>query len=262
MKSVKNVQPHADQKKQRELQKNNASARQQRQPRLPKVPRRKHPLHHQLIRPMRSHRQKCPAQHASPERIALCQIQCEVKHLKFTCSRSDLVDLRPSPRNMRPQGIDCYKRTADIDRHLHHIGPDHRSHSALKRIQQRQRRNNPDRQHIPRTDRDAHHDTHRKHPHSFRSRTRQQKQSRSDLMQRMTEALIDQLIRGQHLALKVFGQKNQSHHNPAQHIADHDLQKSEISRKRHARDADDGQRTGLRGDNRQRNRPPRNRLVR
>src|SRR5271154_4591074 len=80
-------------------------------------------------------------------------------------------------------------------------------------------------------------------------------------MQRVTEALIDQLIRRQHPALKIFRQKDQSHHHSPQHVSNHDLQKSKVSRKRNSRNADDRQRARLSRDDRERDRPPRNRLV-
>src|SRR5260370_4276211 len=139
--------------------------------------------------------------------------------------------------------------------------PEKRSQPGIKGIEERERRKNGGRQDVSGNDRDTHHNAYRKHSHSLRSSTRQQKQSRCHLMQGTAEALIDQLIRGQHLALKILRQEDQRHHNPSQHVADDDLQKSEVSRERHARNANNRQRTGLRRDDRQRNRPPRNRLV-
>jgi hypothetical protein len=80
-------------------------------------------------------------------------------------------------------------------------------------------------------------------------------------VQRAAETLIDQLIGSQHLALKVLRQKDQRHHDAAYHVANHDLQKSEVPCERHPRNAHNGERAGLSRDDRQRNRPPRNRLV-
>src|SRR5260370_26577747 len=106
MKPIKNIKPHANEKKKRELQKDHAPTRKQRQPRLAKIPCRQHSLHHQLIRAMRGHRQKRSPQNPGPKRIALRQVQRKVEQLKLSRSSSDLMDLRPSSRNMRASRID------------------------------------------------------------------------------------------------------------------------------------------------------------
>src|SRR4030088_1392583 len=109
MKPIKNIKPRANEEKKRELQKDHASTREQRQPRLTKIPRRQHPLHHQLVGAMRGHRQKHSPKNPRPKRIALRQVEREVEQVKLAGSRSDLMDLRPSSRNMRAQRIDRHK---------------------------------------------------------------------------------------------------------------------------------------------------------
>ena len=261
MHPIKHKQPHPNQQEQRELHKDHHATRQQSQPRLLQILRRQHPLHHQLVRPMRSHRQKSPAQDPRPERIRRRKIHRKVQHVELARRSRYSMYLRPPTRHMLPQRPDRHHRPAHVDRHLHHVRPDHRRHPALERIQQRQRRNNPNRQHIARPNRDPHHNRHGKHPHALRRRPRQQKQPRRHLVQRPPKPPVDQLIRRQHLALKVLWQKQQRHHDAPHHVTNYDLQESKVPRERQPRSPDNRQRRSLRRNNRQRNRPPRHRLV-
>ena len=143
---------------------------------------------------MRSHRQKRSAQHPRPERIALTLNSTRSsKQLKLPRRRTHRPDCRPLPVP-HPPALTCdpkrrhrHHRPTHVDRHLHHIRPHHRRHPTFKRVQQRQRRNDRDRQHITRSDSNPHHDRHGEHPHTLRRRPRQQKQPRRHLVQRMSQ---------------------------------------------------------------------------
>src|SRR3979411_410364 len=113
MKPTQNTKTRANEEKKRELQKDTASTRKQCQPRLTKIPRRQHPLHHQLVGAMRGHRQKHSPQTPRPKRVALRQVEREVEQVKLARGRGDLMDLRPSSRNVRPQRIDRHKGSAN-----------------------------------------------------------------------------------------------------------------------------------------------------
>jgi hypothetical protein len=80
-------------------------------------------------------------------------------------------------------------------------------------------------------------------------------------VQRLAEPAINQLIGGVHLAAKVLGDEQHADDDSRQQISEYDLQKAEISIKRQAGNADDGQRAGFSGNNRQRNGPPGNVAV-
>src|SRR5581483_6679694 len=56
--------------------------------------------------------------------------------------------------------------------------------------------------------------------------------------------------------------KKQAYYDPANYVPEDDLKKRKVGIERKARNADDGQRAGFSGDNRERDRPPRNIAIR
>ena len=172
-----------------------------------------------------------------------------------------VVDRGPAAGDVRAERPDGDQRSADVDRHLHHVGPDDGGHSALEGIEQRERGDDCDRQHIPRADGDANHNRHREDAHALGRGARQQEEPRGDPVQGVAEAAVDELIGGEHLALEVFWQEEQGHHDAPEHVSDDDLQEPKVAGECQSRRADDGQRGGLGGDDGERNRPPRHRAV-
>ena len=259
---VEHPQARANQQEQRELHKDHHAARQQCQPALPQVLRRQHPLHHELVCAMARHGQERSAQHARPEGVGRGQVHGEVQHVELARGACDRVDRRPPARHMTAQRPDCGERASNVYGHLDNIGPDHSRHATLKGIQQRERGDDRNRQYVARPNRDAHHNRHGKHAHALRGRPRQQKQPRCDFIELPPKPAVDQLVGGQHLALKVPRQKQQRHYHPPAHVAEDNLQEPEVSRKRQPRRSDDCQRAGLCRHNRQPDGPPRDGLVR
>ena len=80
-------------------------------------------------------------------------------------------------------------------------------------------------------------------------------------MQSVAEALIDQLIGGQHLACEVARQEERCNDDATDHVAEDDLQEAEVSGEGDAWYGDDGERRGLSGDDRERYGPPGNGVV-
>ena len=262
MQPIEHKQPRTDQQEQRELDEDHHAAGEECQLRFAQVLRCQHPLHHQLVGPMRRHGEEGPPEDACPKGVRRGQIQREVEHVELACRARDRVNRRPATRHMLAERPDGDQGPANINGHLDDVRPDDRGHSALEGIQQRQRGDDGDGQHVSGPDGDADHDGDGEDAHTLRRRAREQEQARGDLVERASESPVDELIGRQHLALKVLRQEYRRHHDPSQHVADYDLQESEIAREGECRRADDRQRTGLRGYNRQPNRPPRHRLVR
>ncbi len=75
-------------------------------------------------------------------------------------------------------------------------------------------------------------------------------------MQHRPKSPVDQLVRGIQLTLKVARQKQYAEHDAPHHVAEYKLQESEIAAERNAGHADDGERAGLRRDDREGNGPP------
>ncbi len=169
--------------------------------------------------------------------------------------------VRPAARDVRAQRPDGDKRSADVDGHLHHVGPDDGGHSALEGVEQGERGDERDGEHVSGADGDADHDGDGKDAHTLGRGAGEQEEPCRHLVQGVAEAAVDQLIGGQHLPLKVFGQEERGHHDATEHIADDDLQEAEVAGECQPRCADDGERRCLCRHNRQRNRPPRDCLV-
>ena len=170
---------------------------------------REHSLHHQLVRAMRCHGEKCSAQNARPEGVGGGEVHGEVEHVELARRRAHRVDRRPAAGDVRAQRPDGDQRSANVDRHLHHVGPDDGGHSALEGVEQRERGDDGDREHVSRANGDAHHDGDSEDAHALGGGAGEQKEPRGDLVQRVAEAAVDQLIGGEHLALEVFGQEEQ-----------------------------------------------------
>ena len=75
------------------------------------------------------------------------------------------------------------------------------------------------------------------------------------------EARTDELIRRHQLAFEVARQKEHTDNDAAEQVAQCDLQEPEVTREGEAGDADDGEGAGLRGDDGQRDGPPRHVTV-
>src|SRR5207237_5370419 len=80
---VVNIQHHANRQKQSELKKNNKAAEDECLLAFALVPARQQSLHQQLIRAMRSHRQKCSAQKSRPKSKRHSKIKFERGQLKL-----------------------------------------------------------------------------------------------------------------------------------------------------------------------------------
>ncbi len=154
-----------------------------------------------------------------------------------------------------------HQRPAHINKGLHHIRPDHRRQSALKRIDQSQQRDDRNRSDLARAQRNRDHNRHGIHAHSLRRRPRQQKQARRHRAQLRTKPPLNQLISRIQLAAKILRQQHKTNNDAPDHVSHHQLQKSKIRIVGQAGNTNDGQRAGLRGHNRQRNCPPRNVAV-
>src|SRR6516225_8896749 len=77
-------------------------------------------------------------------------------------------------------------------------------------------------------------------------------------MQRLSEAAVDELVRGEHLAAEILRDKDQADDYAAEQVAEDQLQKTEVAVIRDARRADNGKSAGFGGNDGERNRPPGN----
>src|SRR5580704_2656420 len=168
----------------------------------------------------------------------------------------------PAAGNQPAECKNTGKCTDKIKDHLYNVGPDHGSHAALKRVHESECTDDRDGDEILCANGDAYNDRHGEDAHALRRSTQEEKKEGRQRMQVRPEALADDLICGKQFAAKVAGKKENTHDNPSQKVAENDLEKSPVAGICETRHADDGESAGLRRDDRKRNRPPGNPLVR
>ena len=155
-----------------------------------------------------------------------------------------------------------HQRSADVNRGLHHIRPDHRRQPAFESVDQRKRRDDCDGGDLARPQCDSYNDRNRVNSHSLSRSPGHQKKAGRQRTQPLAEATFNQLVCGVQVATEIMGQKNKADHYTAHNVAHYHLQKREIGIVSQTRNADDRQGAGFRRDDRKRNRPPGNVPVR
>ena len=189
--------------------------------------------------------QECPTDHARPKCVRNPKAGPEIEHLQFTCTRRHGVNRRPSARHQLQDRRQPNQRPTDIDPGLHHVSPDHSRQPTLKRIDQRQCRDDRNRRHLARPQRNRHHNRHRIHAHALRRRPCKQEQPRSQRPQPAPKPPLNQFISCIEIPTEVMRQQHKADHHPPDHISHHQLQESKVRIVGNPRHADDGQRAGL-----------------
>src|SRR5580692_4698555 len=177
---------------------------------------------------------------------------------------------QPTARNRMPEDEHCNQRASQVDGELNHIGPDDGGHAALECVDQGEDGYDADGGDVASeiahsgkegAERDPDNDGDGKDPNAFSCGARDQEQGGRERPQTVAEPALDQLIRGDQVAAKIMRNEQNSNDNAANDVADHELEESEVAFISEPRHADDGERTGFRSDDGQRNCPPRNLLV-
>jgi len=186
----------------------------------------------------------------------------KIKDIEFSRADSGGMDGRPSSGDQVQDGNKSHHRAADINRHLHHIRPNYRGHAALEGIDQRQHGDDGDRHNIVGgPNRNSYDDGNCEDAHALGGGAGQEKKSGGERAQAATEAMLHELVGGHHASGKIFWYENDADQHPRNEVSKNQLQESEVGIVGEAGDADDGQRAGLGGHNRERNRRPWNVLV-
>ena len=86
---------------------------------------------------MRGHGQERATKHASPEGIALGEVQGEVEGLELVRRAGSVEDRRPAARDVMPERDQRHHGARDVNAHLHNVGPDHSSKPTLEGVEQR-----------------------------------------------------------------------------------------------------------------------------
>ena len=145
---------------------------------------------------------------------------------------------------------------ADVDGHLHDVGPDDGGHAAFEGVEQRERGDDGDGEDVAGADGDADDDGDGEDADAFGGGSGEEEEAGGDLVQEGAEALVDELVGGEHLAGEVARQKERGDDDAAEHVADDDLQEAEVAGEGDAGDGDDGEGGGFGGDDGERDGPP------
>ena len=218
-------------------------------------------LHEELIGAVRGQGQRDPAEQPRPERIGLLRIGAEVQHLEMPGAAGGADDLAPAAGNQRQQPEEHDQRAADVHEHLHDVGPDDGRHAAAHRVDDHR---HAERDHGDR-DRDLgdHRDDQRgrEQPDAVGERSGDHEDDRGDVLDLGTEPPQQQFVRREQLAAEVRRQEQHADEHASDHVAERELKERHVAGVGAGRHADEAERAGFRGDDREADRPPRHRSA-
>jgi hypothetical protein len=144
---------------------------------------------------------------------------------------------------------------------LDDIGPDDGCHAALEGVEQSEGGDDADGEDVSGADGDAYDDADGEDAYAFGCGAGEKEEAGGDFVQAASEAPVNELVGGEHLALEVAGQKERGDYDASEHVADDDLEEAEVAGEGHAGDADDGEGAGFGRDDGERDGPPGDGLV-
>ena len=150
--------------------------------------------------------------------------------------------MRPSAGNLAKDNHEAEQRAADVEKHLHDVGPDDRAHAALERIEQCERENQQDgpglgpsghaEPLVHRREYNANHNRKCERPNALRQRSQDEEGACGQTAHAFTESPLHQLIGCEHLAAKVVRKEERRDDNASEQISEHHLQEPEIAPER------------------------------
>lgn len=254
--TIEDPETCADKKEESELHEDDDAGGEQCEARFAEVASGKHALHHELVGAVRGHGEEGSAEDASPEGVGLGEIDREAEEVELAGCRGCCVDVLPASGNVGSEGDDRDEGSGNVEDHLHNIGPDDGGHPSFEGVEQGKCGDDGDGEHVSRSDGNGHYDGDGEDADAFCGCSRNKEEACSGLMESAAEALVDELVGGEHFPLKIPGKEQRGDDDAAEHVADDDLKKAEVSGEGHAGNADDGESTGFGGDDREGDGPP------
>ncbi len=166
------------------------------------------------------------------------------------------MDVLPAAGDVSSEGDDGDDGSGDVEAHLHDVGPDDGGHAAFEGVEQSEGGDDADGEHVAGADGDGDDDGDGEDADAFSGGAGDEEEAGGGFMKRAAEAPVDELVGGEHLALKVAREKEHGDDDTSDHVADDDLQEAEVAGEGYSGDADDGERAGLGGDDGERDGPP------
>ena len=170
-------------------------------------PRRHQSLHDQLIGAVRRHGEERAADQPRPHRVRIGHREGEVEHARLSRRARARPDRRPAARHQMAEDHERRGSAAEVDPRLEQLGPHHRLHAALVRVDDREHaeQQHRDRHHVRlvrhrRTDDQRDGNGGREHAHRIGERSRHHEHDRREPARREPEARLEQRVRGDQIA--------------------------------------------------------------
>ncbi len=205
---------------------------------------------------MGGHGEEGSSEDAGPEGVGLGEVEGEVEDGEFVGGGGDGVDVLPAAGDVGAEGEDGDEGSADVDGHLDDVGPDDGGHAALEGVEEGEEGDDGDGEGVVGADGDADDDGDGEDADAFGSGSGEEEEAGGDFVEGRAEAAVDELVGGEHLAVEVFGEKEDGDDDAAEHVADDDLEEAEVSGEGYAGDGDDGEGGGFGGDDGEGDGPP------
>ncbi len=247
-------QHDADHEKQRELQEDDEAAEHEARRRFFRRASREEALDEELVGAVRRQRQRDSAEQSGPEGVDRARVEREIEDAEVL--GADARDFIPTAGDQAQQAEEDQQRAADVDEHLHDVGPDDGRRAAADGVDDHrdaEHEHRPGHRHL-RDDRD--HERRGEQANAVGERPRDEKDDRGDVLHRRAEPALQQLVGRVELAAEVRGNEEDAHQQPSGDVADGDLEKGHVSRVRAGGDADEAERAGLGRDDGEADRPP------
>ena len=213
-------------------------------------------LDHQLIGAVAGSGQETAADKARPECVGRGPGPVEIENLELAGGRNR-VQCRANPaRQFVTQNNQTDDGTEDVHAHLQDICPDDGRHPPFKGVKQCQANDHHNGCEAPGMENDSDHNGDGEDPDTFRKRTSDEENSGRYLPHIGAKPALHQFVGRKKLPGKVLGEKNSGDDDPGQEIAEDHLEEDVAAPEGQRRSSNNGESTGLGGDDRERNRPP------
>ena len=195
--------------------------------------------------------QKAAARDAGPKAVGAREEfhigrEAEIENGEFVSRAGHQRHMLPSAGNLAENDDEAGHRPGHVERHLHHVGPDHRRHAAFESVEQGEQDDDHDGSDFAGAQHNRDHQRDGKYADAFGEGPRHQEDGGGERADAFAEAPPHQFVGGEHFAAEVLRQKKHRDHDARQQVAEHDLEESKVAAERQRRRAHDGQGAGFR----------------
>src|ERR1035437_8369122 len=238
------VEQHADQQEQGELHHDHDPTRHQGGAALALVARAQKPLHHELIGAVGGGGEKTAACDAGPETVGAREEfhigrEAEIENGEFVGRARHQRHMLPATGNLSENDDETGDGAGHVERHLHHVGPDHRRHAAFKGVEEGEQHDADDGSDFTGAQHNRGHQRYGEHADAFGESARHQEYGSGEFADAFAEAAAHQFVCGEHFAAEVLRQKKYRDHDARQQVAEDDLEESQIAAESQLGGADD-----------------------